>query len=217
MYSSNSQEFEKLLQQGYQVNIGKYLNRGADIFKQNWGSFFCFFFAILFIKVWIKIYIPQINDDIADLVIGSLMNSGFTFVALKSAKGRQTSFADFFRGFKYSISILIANLLIGVFVLVGIICLILPGIYLLIAYMFTIPLIIEKKMHFWRAMEVSRKIITKDWFSMFSFVLILCFINLCGILLLIIGLLFTAPLTGCAMIAAYEDIVGFCLSSETEI
>ena len=64
-------------------------------------------------------------------------------------------------------------------------------------------------------MEVSRKIITKDWFSMFSFVLLLCFINLGGILLLIIGLLFTAPLTGCAMIATYEDIVGFNLSSDS--
>lgn len=138
--------------------------------------------------MWVKIYLPQIDDDIADLVIGSLMDSGFTFVALKSAKGRKTSFADFFRGFKYFISIFIANLLIGVFVVVGIICLILPGIYLFIAYMFTNPLIIEKKLHFWKTMEVSRKIITKDWFSMFSFVLLLCFINLGGILLLIIGL-----------------------------
>ena len=75
-------------------------------------------------------HLPQI-DDIADLVIGSLMNSGFTFVALKSAKGRKTSFADFFRGFKYFISIFIANLLIGVFLVFGIICLILLGTYLL--------------------------------------------------------------------------------------
>lgn len=64
-------------------------------------------------------------------------------------------------------------------------------------------------------MEASRKIITKNWFSMFGFILILGVINIAGILSLIIGLLFTAPLTECAMIAAYEDIVGFNLSSDS--
>jgi hypothetical protein len=42
MYSSNPKNLETLLQQGYQVNIGKYLNRGWEIFKQNWANFFFF-------------------------------------------------------------------------------------------------------------------------------------------------------------------------------
>ncbi len=47
-----------------------------------------------------------------------------------------------------------------------------------------------------------------------GFILVLGLINIAGFLSLIVGLLFTAPLTGCAMIAAYEDIVGFNLSSD---
>lgn len=141
------------------------------------------------------------------------MNAEFTFVALKIAKNKKVSFDDFFRGLKYFIPILISTILISIFVFIGIFLLILPGIYLGIAYIFTIPLIVEKKMSFWTAMEASRKIITKNWFSMFGFILVLGLINIGGILSLIVGLLFTAPLTGCAMIAAYEDIIGFNLSS----
>jgi uncharacterized membrane protein len=103
----------------------------------------------------------------------------------------------------------------SIFIVIGMILLLVPGIYLGIAYMFTIRLIVEKKMPFWAAMEASRKIIPKNWFSMFGFILVLGLINIGGILSLIFGLLFTTPLTGCAMIAAYEDIVGFNFSSDS--
>jgi hypothetical protein len=52
-------------------------------------------------------------------------------------------------------------------------------------------------------METSIKIITKKWFSMFFLILILGFLNLGGLLL-----------SGCAVIAAYEDIVGFHIYSD---
>ncbi len=213
MYSSNPNNFETLLQQGYQVNIGKYLSRGWEIFKQNWVNFFFFFFIVLSINLRLKAF-PQITE-VASLVIGALMNAGFTFVAVKIAKNKKVSFDDFFRGFKYFIPVIFSTILMSVFVFIGMILLLIPGIYLGIAYMFTIPLIVEKKMPFWAAMEASRKIITKNWFSMFSFILVLGLINIVGILSLIVGLLFTAPLSGCAMIAAYEDIVGFNLSSDS--
>jgi len=64
-------------------------------------------------------------------------------------------------------------------------------------------------------MEASRKIITKKWFSMFFFILILGLLNLGGLLLMGFGLLLTVPLSGCAVIAAYEDIVGFRISSDS--
>jgi uncharacterized membrane protein len=88
------------------------------------------------------------------------------------------------------------------------ILLIAPGIYLAIAYIFTVPLIVGKKMEFWPAMEASRKLITKKWTSFFGFSLVLTLINFAGVLLCGVGLLFTAPLTICAIAAAYESIVG---------
>ena len=92
--------------------------------------------------------------------------------------------------------------------------LILPGIYLAVAYILTVPLIIERKLGFWDAMEASRKIVTKRWFSFFGFGLLLLLINIVGALLCGIGLLVTVPVTYAAIVSAYENIVGLNLSSE---
>lgn len=83
-----------------------------------------------------------------------------------------------------------------------------PLIYISVAYSFAIPLIVGKKLEFWPAMELSRKLITKRWLAFFGFYLVLGLINFAGALLCGLGILITAPLTFCAVIAAYEAIVG---------
>ena len=91
--------------------------------------------------------------------------------------------------------------------IIGIIGLIV-AIYLSVSYVFAVPLIIGKKLAFWPAMEASRRLIAKQWFAMFVFILVLGLLNLAGALVLLIGLLITVPLSACAIAAAYESIVG---------
>jgi len=102
--------------------------------------------------------------------------------------------------------------------LVGIasLLLLLPGIYLGVAYSFTTALIVDRKFDFWEAMETSRKVISKRWFPFFGFVLVLVLINIVGALLFFVGLLFTIPLTMCAIAAAYQDILGLSATSMIE-
>ena len=57
----------------------------------------------------------------------------------------------------------------GLLTWLGFICCIIPGIYLAVAWMFTLPLIVDKKLDFWSAMELSRKVVTKHWFHFFFF------------------------------------------------
>jgi hypothetical protein len=40
-------------------------------------------------------------------------------------------------------------------------------IYLMVAWIFAVPLAADKRMEFWSAMEFSRKIVTRVWFEMF--------------------------------------------------
>lgn len=81
-------------------------------------------------------------------------------------------------------------------------------IYLSISYVFAIPLIVSHKLSFWPAMEASRKIVDPQWGNMFGFLFVLGLINLVGALPCGLGLLFTAPLSSCAIAAAYERMVG---------
>jgi len=64
-----------------------------------------------------------------------------------------------------------------------------------------------KKMQFWDAMEASRKIIQKRLFNFIGLYIVLFIINMGGVLLLCIGLLFTIPLTMMTLYKAFEHIV----------
>jgi hypothetical protein len=81
-------------------------------------------------------------------------------------------------------------------------------VYLSISYVFAIPLVVGRRLSFWSAMEASRKIVSKQWFSIFGFMLVLGLMNFAGALVFFIGLLVTVPLTSCAIAAAFEHIVG---------
>ena len=81
-------------------------------------------------------------------------------------------------------------------------------IYLAISYVLSVPLLLDKNLDFWPAMETSRKLVGKKWFAFFGFVLVLGLVNIVGALCVGLGLLVTLPWTVCTMTAAYEDIVG---------
>ncbi|MBD1849863.1 DUF975 family protein [Leptolyngbya sp. FACHB-711] len=109
------------------------------------------------------------------------------------------------------------NPTVAVLLLIGSLLALLPGIYLSIAYNFAIPLVVERRLGFWEAIETSRKVITKQWFSFLGFASLLFLVNVAGVLLCGIGLLVTAPLTICATVAAYRHILGLNLSSEMAV
>jgi uncharacterized membrane protein len=92
--------------------------------------------------------------------------------------------------------------------LIGYALCILPGIYLTVSWMFGIPLVIDRGMGFWDAMEFSRKVISKHWFLMFALQLVCGLIAGCGVIACCIGILVTMPIAWVALMYAYEDICG---------
>jgi len=88
----------------------------------------------------------------------------------------------------------------------GVALCVIPGIYLWVAWTFALPLVIDKRMGFWDAMELSRKKIHEHWWNMAWLLLICVFINVGGTLLCFIGIFFTLPLTMLAITYAYDDV-----------
>ncbi len=92
--------------------------------------------------------------------------------------------------------------------LIGFLLLLIPF-YFMVSYLFALPLVLFKNMGAWEAMEASRKIVNKKWFAFLGLLFVAGFIAGLGVLLLVIGLLFTVSMSSLSMYAAYEDIVGF--------
>lgn len=142
------------------------------------------------------------------IVTGPLLG-GLSFYYLKKIRGQPAELQDAFAGFTMAFpQLLLTSLLSGLLITLGLALCVIPGIYLAVAWSFALPLVIDKQMGSWQAMELNRQAIYPRWWSMAWLLLICGLINFGGGLLCCVGIFFTLPLTGLAMMYAYEDVFG---------
>ncbi len=84
-------------------------------------------------------------------------------------------------------------------------CLI-PMTYLTVCWGFTLPLIIDKQMGFGSAMKASWKRVNRHWWQVFGLLVLVGLINIGGLLLCCVGILFTLPIGLGALMYAYETV-----------
>lgn len=190
----------------YYIRPGQYLKAGWELFKQNALAFVGFTVVVMFVTF--ALGFKSGLGHVLSYIIGPPLWAGFIIVTIKLLLHHPTDVNDFTKGFKFILPLLLYSVVSTVFISIGFILLILPGIYLLVCYLFTTWLIIDRKLDFWRAMELSRKTLHKHWFEVFGFFLILCLINFGGLLLLGLGMVVTVPWTLCTLTVAYKDIYG---------
>lgn len=201
IYDGRPEDYDYLIESGYDFNMSGYINRGWEIFKQYPGGFIGHM-VLTGIIAAMACWIP-----IAGVGVMLACLAGSYIVSDKIAKGEEYSFSDFFSGFDHFLQLMIAGLLMTVILSIGFVLLIIPGIYLAIAYGMVVPLIVLGKLEAWPAMEVSRKVITKNWWRFLLFGIVVGLIVSLGYIALFIGILVTAPLQYTMMYAVYEDIL----------
>jgi uncharacterized membrane protein len=77
-------------------------------------------------------------------------------------------------------------------------------IYLSVSWTYTFLLVIDRQLGPWTAMEVSRRVIGRQWFRVFFVLLLGAILTLLGVIGLLIGVIFTLPLMIGAVVCAYE-------------
>ena len=119
---------------------------------------------------------------------------GMMMLAIKHSRGESIEYKSMFDYYHMIGHLSLAGILIYIITLIGFLLLILPGIYLSIAYVFALPLIADKGLDVWDAMELSRKAVTKNWFKVFGLMFLLGLNFGLGALALGIGLVWAIPL-----------------------
>jgi len=206
MRTRRPRDITPLLSYGYRVNIGEYLGRGWDLLQPKLGIFAGYVLVLFGIGLALS-FVPSVVLLIVNTIISPPLYAGLFIVAHKLILEEPVEFGDFFKGFEKFGVFLAAVLVPSLLTFLGTLLCIIPGIYLGIAYSFTLLFIIDQDLGFWPAMENSRKLVTRKFFPMFGFLLLLGLINLGGAILCGLGLLLTLPLTYCAMTVAYMDIM----------
>jgi hypothetical protein len=196
----------EILARDYQVNIGSCVSRGWELVKKHFwlsvgGTF-------LIMAVSAAVGAVPVLGIMAGLALNYVFWGGLDWFFLKLARGEKAEVSDAFVGFsKAFVPLMLFSLVGQLLTTIGFALCILPGIYLMVAWLlFTALLIIDKKLDFWPAMELSRKVISHHWFSVFGLFLVTLLIALAGLLALVIGFFVALPVCVAAIVYAYEDI-----------
>jgi uncharacterized membrane protein len=92
--------------------------------------------------------------------------------------------------------------------LAGAVLAVAPAAYLGVSWLYAVPLVIDKQLEFWPAMETSRKVVAKHWWHVFGLMLVAGLLNLAGLLVCCVGMWITFPIALGAITYAYEDLFG---------
>jgi len=185
----------------YEFRTGEYLSRGWELFQKNAGLFIAYGLVYLLIQ-----------SVLASFFVGVFLHgplaAGFYIVAAKTARGEVIDFGDFFKGFERFLPLFLVGLVTNILTSIGFVLLIIPGIYLSVAYLFAIPAALWLTDDFWKSMEISRKVIGRNWFSVFGFGIVLVLIFIAGGLACGVGVIVAVPVIHCCVYAAYADVLG---------
>ncbi len=196
---------DDLIARAGQLDISGCLERSWELLKANFWPIVGATTGMLVIMILAGL-VPVLGLFVGFLFTGIFLAGMYAFY-LKKIRGQPAEFGDIFDGFKIAfVPLLLATLVTQLLTTAGLLLLILPGIYLAVAYNFAFMLIIDQRLEFWAAMEVSRRVITAQWWRMFGLLILGSIIALLGVVGLFIGILVTIPIYYGALVYAYEDL-----------
>lgn len=178
-----------------------------------WGA------LLIYLGITIAVTIPfeflgkdsAIIGFIGQIIIGLVtypIYAGITMLAIRRSVGAPTNAFMVFDFYSKIMPIFLLYVLMMILIMVGLVLLVLPGIYLMVAYSLAIPLLVEKNMRLWDALETSRKMVSKRWFSVFGIYLVLLVIIVISMLPLGIGLIWAFPLALVVPGIIYRNMFG---------
>jgi uncharacterized membrane protein len=154
-------------------------------------------FAIILIQEATVGTTGDVAASLFQIIINLIMfplGLGLGLMGIRCAAGRDTPVSTLWEPYNQAIPLIVMAVLMTILIVIGFFLLILPGIYLSVAYSFAPYLIIEKNMGVWEALETSRKAITEYWWRYFGLMLVLLLLFIIGSIPLLIGLIWVLPI-----------------------
>ncbi|HEY3487273.1 MAG TPA: hypothetical protein VGL10_04350 [Gammaproteobacteria bacterium] len=209
---------------------GNYILGIGEVFSEAWQKTngfkgkalgaFVLLYVVLFLTMLGLMFVLGVESQaeqnpltslIIQLVIALIvypMSAGIMMMGIHQVAGKPVKVGMIFGYFDKTLRIFGLYLLMTIMIAIGFVLLIIPGVYLAVAYTLALPLLIEKNMGIWEALETSRKALSKRWFTVFVIFVLLGLLFVAGTIPLGIGLIWVIPLSITVMGVMYKTIFG---------
>ena len=102
-------------------------------------------------------------------ILRGVLFGGLYWVVLKRLRGQEASLRDVFSGFGPGFQhLMLAGIVTALLSWLALFACVIPGIYLFIGWLFSVPLVADKHLTFWTAMETSRRRVREVWFQVIT-------------------------------------------------
>jgi uncharacterized membrane protein len=177
-------------------DIGFCFNAALEAMKNN------FWTIVIGHIIWLAA-IAILEFSLVGLLLVPALAIGMFRFNLSSIRNQSVTISDIFRGFDLFGPSLAWAFVHTLLIILGSLLCILPGIYLSIAWVFSLMILADKKYGFWESMEISRQVITANWGWMFLLLLVSAVIAVLGVLGCGVGFFITLPFSYLMLAAAY--------------
>lgn len=153
--------------------------------------------------IWAEIGIQSLAS-----AMSTLFTAGVFYIGVRRAAEKSYSWKMIFDGFSMAVKLIVASILMTLLIVSGVVLLVLPGIYLAVGYTMTLPLMLDRRLDPWQAMEVSRKAIHKVWWKVFGLFFVMGLIYMVSAIPFGIGLIWTVPMSVVLVGVVYRYLFG---------
>jgi hypothetical protein len=159
----------------------------------------------------------QLIEMLFSIFLITPLFAGLIMLSIKRCVGVDLPFSSIFNYFKYWKQLWIYPVAMTVIALIKDLFLDYDSMQLLmflvlafitVTYLMFIPLVVEKNMAMWPALEASRKTVFHRWFKVLAFLFVIVLITIASALTLGIAFIWTAPWIYNAIAILYRDIFG---------
>ena len=211
----NNQKLDGLIEKGYDFDIREGFEQGWLMYKKYPAYATGYTFFVISLQLLFALYLPDYAVLFGVFLAGPL-SAGYYLAANKISQGEPLLYPDFFKGFEYYVPLVLVTVIGQVLTVIGLFVLIIPGIYLLVAYLFSSLMVLFGGFEFWNALEYSRKVIQVQWIKFLLFGVFAVLLNIVGAMLLLVGLAVTLPVTYFALYHIFESITRDVFVEEAE-
>lgn len=176
------------------------------------GAMLAFFVLAVMPQIYFMLNAPQnptTTSQVTSLVLTLVqvfLSLGFTKIMLLLVQDKYVEVADMFNNFNIFLSYFVASFLYGIAVFLGILLLVIPGLFIAIRFQFYPFFIIEEGVSSFTALQKSYKLSQNLTLELFLLGIVVIALNALGILLLGVGIIFTYPLTTMATAIVFKGI-----------
>jgi hypothetical protein len=149
------------------------LRNSARLLRAHAGLIFgaCFLVWMIGVITW---FIP--GAGLAYWILRGALFGGLYLVVLGAMRGQAAGVGDVFAPLRFGAShLILAGLVTSFLTWISLFFCALPGLYLFVAWTFALPLAADRRLPFWPAMELSRRVVTRQWFRVLALLLIAFF------------------------------------------